>query len=55
MWYNTVPPFIPMDPNMYPMYYSRIKGPDPSIFKRKEKYVSNTTQAELVPPIEHLE
>ncbi len=29
MWYNTIPPFIPMDPNMYSMYYSRIKGPNP--------------------------
>ncbi len=25
MWYNTVPSFVPMDPNMYTMYYSIIK------------------------------
>ncbi len=39
MWYNIIPPFVPMDPNMYSMYYSRIKGLDPLIFKRKEKYI----------------
>jgi hypothetical protein len=44
-----------MDPNMYFMYYSKIKGPNPLIFGRKERYVANTTQLELVPPIELLE
>ncbi len=24
-WYSVIPPFIPMDSNMYSMYYSRIK------------------------------
>jgi hypothetical protein len=28
MWYNIVPYFVLMDPSMYSMYYSRIKGPD---------------------------
>jgi hypothetical protein len=44
-----------MDPNMYSMYYSRIKGPNVLIFGRKEKYVADTTQLQLVPPIEQLE
>jgi hypothetical protein len=55
MWYNTIPPFIPMDPNMYLMYYFRIKGPDPLISRRKEKYVSNITEAKPVPHVEQLE
>ncbi len=55
MWYNTVPPFIPMDPNMYSMYYSIIKGLDPLISERKERYVTGITQVKLVPPIEQLE
>jgi hypothetical protein len=46
MWYNTIPPFIPMDLNMYSMYYSRIKGPNPLIFERRERYATDTTQAE---------
>jgi hypothetical protein len=52
MWYNTLPPFVPMGPNMYFMYYSRIKGPNPLIFQRKERYAANITQTESVPPIE---
>jgi hypothetical protein len=54
MWYNIVPPFIPMDPNMYSMYYSKIKGLDPLIFKIKEIYAVGITKAKLVPPIEQL-
>jgi hypothetical protein len=37
MWYDTVPPFIPMDLNMYSMYYSGIKIHDPLIYGRKER------------------
>jgi len=54
MWYNTIPPFIPMDPNMYSMYYSGIKGLDPLIFKKREKYVVGITQTKPMPPIEQL-
>ncbi len=42
MWYNIVPPFVPMDPNMYSVYYSKIKGPNPLIFGRKERYATCT-------------
>jgi len=54
MWYNTIPPFIPMDPSMYSMYYSGIKGLDPLIFKKREKYVVGITQTKPMPPIEQL-
>ncbi len=54
MWYNTKPYFIPMDPNMYSMYYSRIKGLDPLIFGKNKVYAVNVTQLKRVPPIEQL-
>jgi hypothetical protein len=44
MWYNTIPFFVPMDLDMYFAYYSKIKGPDPLIFGRKERYATNTIQ-----------
>jgi len=37
------------------MYYSGIKRPNPLIFGRKERYIVNTTQSELVLTIEQLE
>jgi hypothetical protein len=37
---------------MYSMYYSKIKGLDPLIFGKKEKYAFDTTQAKSVPPVE---
>ncbi len=43
MWYNTILFFVPMDPNMYFAYYSRIEGLDPLIFGRKDKYAIGTT------------
>jgi len=52
MWYITIPPLIPIDLNMYSIYYFRMKGFDPLIFGKKEKYASNTTQAQSVPPME---
>jgi hypothetical protein len=54
MWYNTIPPFVPMDPNMNTMYYSGIKGLNPLSFGRKEKYVTGTIQIKLVPHVEPL-
>jgi hypothetical protein len=52
MWYNPVPPFIPIDPNMHSMYYSGIKRLDPLDYGRKEKYPFDITQAKLVPLLE---
>jgi hypothetical protein len=37
------------------MYYSRIKGHDPLIYGRKERYVASITQSKSVSPIEQLE
>ncbi len=48
MWYNTIPSFIPMDPNMYSMCYSRIKGPDTLIFGGNKGYAVNVTQPKQV-------
>jgi hypothetical protein len=48
MWFNTVPSFVPMDLNMYTMYYLGIKGPDPMIFRRKEGYATNVIQLEPI-------
>ncbi len=44
MWYNTIPFFIPMDPNMYFMYYSRIKRLDPLIYGKNKGYVVGVIQ-----------
>jgi hypothetical protein len=44
MWYNTIPSFVPMDPNMYSMYYLGIKGLDPLTFGRKKGYATSVTQ-----------
>jgi hypothetical protein len=52
MWYNTLPSFIPMDLNMFFLYYSRIKGLDPLIFGRKERHVVGIIQSKLVPLVE---
>jgi hypothetical protein len=40
---------------MYSTYYSGIKGHDPLISRRKERYVTSTTQLEPMPPIKQLE
>jgi hypothetical protein len=52
MWYNTIPSFVPMDPNMYSTYYSRINGLDPFIYGRKERRAIGTIQPELTPHVE---
>jgi hypothetical protein len=44
MWHNIVPSFIPMDPNIYSMYYSGIKGPDPLNSRRRKGYVVGVVQ-----------
>jgi hypothetical protein len=55
MWYDTIPPYVPMDFNMYFMYYFGIKGPDLLIFGRREKYAANITQTKPVPHVEQVE
>jgi hypothetical protein len=39
MWYNVIPPFMPLDPNLYPTYQTRTKGFDSSIFRNYTCYV----------------
>ncbi len=53
MWY-IIPSFVPTDPSMYSMYYSRIKGPNPLIFGWNKRYVIGVTQPEQGQPIERL-
>jgi hypothetical protein len=55
MWYNTTPSFVPIDPNMYFLYYYGIKGLDPLIFGIKERHIVGTIQLKLVPLVEQLE
>ncbi len=43
-----------MDPNMYSMYYSGIKGHDPFIFGKSMGYEVGVIQLKQVPPIEQL-
>ncbi len=39
MWYNVIPPFVPLNPNLYPTYPTRTKGLDSSIFRNYIGYV----------------
>jgi hypothetical protein len=39
MWYNVIPPFVPLDPNLYPTYPTGTKGIDSLIFKNYTSYV----------------
>jgi hypothetical protein len=47
-----VPSFVPMDPNMYFMYYLGFKELDPLISKRKKTYVVGVTQSKPMPHVE---
>jgi hypothetical protein len=39
MWYNVVPPFVPLDLSLYPTYPTITKGFDSSIFKNSTGHV----------------
>jgi hypothetical protein len=39
LWYNIIPPFIPLDPNLYLIYPTKTKGFDPLIFGNYINYV----------------
>jgi len=54
MWYNIVQTFVPMDPNMYSIHYSRIKEPDPLISIKKKAYAIGVTQSKPMLPVEQL-
>ncbi len=44
MWYNTIPYFVPMDLNIYLMYYLGIEGLDPLISRRRKENVVGVAQ-----------
>jgi hypothetical protein len=39
MWYNVIPPFLPLDPGLYPTYQIGTKGLNSSIFRNYTCYV----------------
>jgi hypothetical protein len=39
MWYNVIPPFVPLDPSLYLAYLIRTKGFDSLIFRNYIGYV----------------
>jgi hypothetical protein len=39
MWYNVIPPFVPLDLSLYPTYLIRTKGLDSSSFRNYTSYV----------------
>jgi hypothetical protein len=54
MWYNVIPPFIPLDANLYLVYPVGLKGLHPLIFKNYTgyvaKYVYPIPKHPIVPP-----
>jgi hypothetical protein len=39
MWYNVIPPFVPLGPSLYPTYQTRTKGLECSIFRNYTSYI----------------
>jgi hypothetical protein len=39
MWYNVIPPFVPLVPNLYPSYPTGTKGLDSLVFSNYVGYV----------------
>jgi hypothetical protein len=39
MWYNVIPPFVPLNLTLYPTYQTETKGLDSSIFRNYTSYV----------------
>jgi hypothetical protein len=54
MCYNVVPPFVPLNPSLYPTYPIRTKGLDPLIFRNYIGYVFGNVyrvpEQPIVPP-----
>jgi len=54
MWYNVIPPFVPLNLNLYLTYPTGTKGFDSSIFKNYTGYVTGnvypTFEQFVVPP-----
>ncbi len=54
MWYNVIPPFMPLDPSLHLVYPTGTKGFDPSIFRNYIgyvlKYMYPIPKQPIVPP-----
>ncbi len=54
MWYNVIPPFVPLDPSLYPTYPIGAKGLDLLILKNYAccvpRYVYRVPKQPIVPP-----
>jgi hypothetical protein len=54
MWYNVIPPFVPLDPSLYTTYPIGTKGLDSSIFRNYIGYVPRNVypvlEQHVVPP-----
>jgi hypothetical protein len=54
MWYNVIPPFVPLDPSLYQANLARTKGFDFSIFRNYIGYVLGNVylvpEQPIVPP-----
>jgi hypothetical protein len=51
MWYNVIPPFVPLDLSLYATYPIRIKGFNPLIFRNYISYVLGYVYPILEQPI----
>ncbi len=51
MWYNVIPPFVLLDPNLYLAYPTRTKGLDSAIFRNYIGYVLGNVYPVLQQPI----
>jgi hypothetical protein len=51
MWYNVIPPFVPLDPSLYPTYPTKTKGFDFLILKNYTCYVYGNVYPILKQPI----
>jgi hypothetical protein len=53
MWYNVIPPFVPLNLSLFPAYQTRAKGLDSSIFRNYIGYIPRNVYLvleQLVPP-----
>ncbi len=51
MRYNVIPPFVPLDPSLYPTYPIGTKGFDSSIFKNYTCYVPGNVYPVPIQPV----
>ncbi len=54
MWYNVIPPFVPLNPSLYLAYLAGTKGFYSSIFKNYTCYVPGYVPGNVYPALEQL-